>query len=129
MLEIGLHGLAFALTVAVIAGLAKGGKRIGPGSALAAGIALGYAYKRAGDPWAVLSDKAAEITGRIGDEFGAVPAATALALAAFWWYKRPGPLGSTLTGLLLISAAEAANTQLIDKGVSIIGSLVDIVAG
>lgn len=129
MLEIGLHGLAFALTVAVIAAFTKGGKRIGPAGGLAAGIALGYAYKRAGDPWAVLSDKAAEITAKIGDEFGAVPAAVAVALAAFWWYKRPGPLGSVVSGLLLISAAEAANTRLIAKGVSIIGSLVEIVAG
>lgn len=129
MLEIGLHGLAFALTVAVVAALAKGGKRIGPVGGLAAGIALGYAYKRAGDPWTILSDKAAEITGRIGDEFGAVPAAVAIALLGFWWYKRPGPLGSAVTGLLLISAAEAGGTRLLTKAVSIIGSLVEIVAG
>ncbi|WP_043198660.1 hypothetical protein, partial [Streptomyces sp. NRRL WC-3725] len=104
MLEISLHGLAFALTVLVIAALKKSGKKLSSPAALAAGVALGYAYSHTGEPWSVLADKAQQMTASVGDEFGAVPAAVALAIGAWWHYTRPGPLGSVVQGLLLISA-------------------------
>ncbi|GAA2463263.1 hypothetical protein [Streptomyces macrosporus] len=128
MLEIGLHGLAFALTVIVIAGLKKGGKTIPAPASLAAGIALGYAYQHAGDPWSIVAEKAVELNAQIGDEFGAVPAAVAVALLGWWHFARPGLLGSITLGFLALNAASAA-TDLWRKAVSIIGSLLTVITG
>jgi hypothetical protein len=128
VLQIGLQGLSFALTVIVIAALKRGGKSIPAPAALAMGIILGYAYAHTGEPWSILSSKAHEMTGRVGDEFGAVPAAVALAIGGWWHYSRPGPLGSVIQGLLLMSAA-MASSGLARQASDIIGSLVQVVAG
>ncbi|GED89328.1 hypothetical protein [Streptomyces sp. 6-11-2] len=128
MLEIGLQGLAFALTLITIAALKKGGKSFPSPLAFAVGIVLAYVYARAGQPWSILSVKAHDMTGRIGDHFGAVPAAVALGLAGWWHYTRPGAKGSVLQGFLMTSAALAAN-GLLTQVTSMIGSLVQVVAG
>ncbi|MDG9703776.1 hypothetical protein [Streptomyces sp. DH37] len=128
MLQIGMHGLALVLTVITGAALKKGGKTLPPPAGLAIGIALGIAYVKAGDPWAILSEQAGLLTGRIGDEFGTVPAAIALALLGAWHYLRPGLLVSTLMGFLAVTAASAAS-ELWLKLVSIVDSLLTVIAG
>lgn len=128
MLEIGLHGLAFALTLIVIAALKRGGKTLPPAAGLAAGIVLGYVYQRAGDPWSILSDKATQLNAQVGSEFDAVPAAVALAILGWWHFARPGLLGSVILGLLAVTAASAAS-GLLQKATSIVGSLVSVLSG
>ncbi|MFJ8345064.1 hypothetical protein ACIQ9J_01545 [Streptomyces sp. NPDC094153] len=128
MLEIGLQGLALALTIITIAALKKGGKSIPGPAGLFIGIVLAYVYTRAGMPWSVLSVKAHAMTARFGDQFGAAPAAVALAIGGWWHYTRPGLLGSVLQGFLMMSAAMAAS-GLATQVTAMIGSLIQVVAG
>jgi hypothetical protein len=128
MLEIGLQGLAFTLTLITIGALKKGGKSFPTPLAFAVGIVLAYAYARAGQPWGIISGKAHDITMRMGDRFGTVPAAVALGIGGFWHYTRPGPKGSVIQGFLMTSAALAA-TGLITQVTAMLGSIVEVVAG
>ncbi|MFB7461272.1 hypothetical protein [Streptomyces sp. NPDC056188] len=128
MLEIGLQGLAFTLTLITIAALKKGGKSFPTPLAFAIGIVLAYAYAHAGQPWSILSAKAHDLNGRIGDNFDAVPAAVALGLAGFWHYSRPGPKGSVLQGFLMMTAALEAKGFL-TQVTAMAGSLIQVVAG
>ncbi len=128
MLEIGLPGLALALTLTLIGALKKGGKSLPTPAALAVGIVLAYTYARVGEPFSILSDKGAEATAQFGGEFGAVPAAVALGLGGLWHYLRPGPVLSTLFGFLIMTAAAAA-TGFMAKAESILGSLITVFAG
>ncbi|HLL33259.1 MAG TPA: hypothetical protein VK545_05045 [Streptomyces sp.] len=128
MLQIGMHGLAFVLTIATIGAVKKGGKTLPPPAGLVIGMVLAYAYRQAGDPWAVLSDQAAEMNGRIGDEFGVLPAAISLGILAGWHFVRPGLLTSTILGFFALTAASAAS-ELWVKAVSIFGSIITVIAG
>ncbi|MEU1824247.1 hypothetical protein ABZ502_17690 [Streptomyces abikoensis] len=129
MLEIGLHGLAFALTFIVIAALKKGGKSVKSEVGLGMGIILGYAHARAGEPWSILSDKAKHLLSSIGAEVGgASAAAITVAIAGWWWYARPGAKGSVVWGYLLISAAATAS-GLLGKIEGIVGHVATIIAG
>ncbi|MFF2650586.1 hypothetical protein [Streptomyces sp. NPDC058045] len=128
MLEIGLHALAFVLTILVIAALKKGGKSLKGTAALALGIGLGYLYAHTGQPWSILSDKASQILTNVGDEFGAGGAALALAIGGWWHYTRPGPAGSVIQGLLMMTAASTA-TGLMKQATDIIASIVRVIAG
>lgn len=128
MLQIGLQGLAFALTVIALAALKKGGKSFPPPWALAVGIVLAYVYAQVGEPFSILHVKAQEMTGRVGDRFGAVPASVALAIGGWWHYTRPGPKGSVIQGFLMTTAALAA-TGTITQVTSMVGSIVQVVAG
>ncbi|MFB6955477.1 hypothetical protein ACFCYB_00215 [Streptomyces sp. NPDC056309] len=128
MLEIGLQGLALALTLVTIAALKKGGKSFPTPLAFAVGIVLAYAYAHAGQPWSILSAKAHDMNGRIGDHFGAGAAAVALGIAGFWHYSRPGPKGSVLQGFLMMTAALEAR-GLLAQVTAMIGSLIQVVTG
>ncbi|MEV5079393.1 hypothetical protein AB0K74_11365 [Streptomyces sp. NPDC056159] len=128
MLEIGLQGLALALTLVTIAALKKGGKSFPTPLAFVIGIVLAYAYAHAGQPWSILSVKAHDMTARFGDHFGAAPAAVALGIAGWWHYTRPGAKGSVLQGFLMTTAALAAH-GLLTQATAMIGSLVQVVAG
>jgi hypothetical protein len=128
MLQIGLQGLAFALTVIMIAALKKGGKSFPAPLALAVGIVLAYVYAHVGDPFSLLHEKAQEMTSRIGDRFGAVPAAVALGIGGWWHYTRPGPKGSVIQGFLMMTAALGAQ-GLTSQVTSMVGSLVQVLAG
>ncbi|MFJ5151388.1 hypothetical protein ACIQCF_07330 [Streptomyces sp. NPDC088353] len=128
MLEIGLQGLALALTAVTIAALKKGGKSFPAPAAFAVGIVLAYVYARAGQPWSILSVKAHDMTARAGNQFNVVPAAVALAIGGWWHYSRPGPKGSVLQGFLMTTAAMAA-PGLVSQATAMLGSLVQVVAG
>lgn len=128
MLQIGLQGLAFALTVITIAALKRGGKSFPAPVALAVGIILAYVYAQVGDPFSVLHEKAQEMTTRVGDRFGTVPAAVALGIGGWWHFTRPGAKGSVIQGFLMTTAALAA-TGLMAQVTSMVGSIVQVVAG
>lgn len=128
MLQIGLQGLAFTLTMIMIGALKKGGKSFPAPLAFAVGIVLAYTYAKAGQPWGIIAGKGHDITMRMGDRFGAVPAAVALGIGGFWHYTRPGPKGSVIQGFLMTSAALAAS-GLITQVTAMVGSLVEVVAG
>ena len=128
MLEIGLHGLSLLLTVVVIAAAKKGGNTIPAPGGYAAGMVLAYCYARTGDPWSILSDKAAQMTTTAGDEFGVSAAAVALTIAGLWWYTRPKLVLSIVLGLLTMTAAEASSGTWAQIA-SIFGSFINILAG
>jgi hypothetical protein len=128
MLEIGLNGLALALTAVMIAALKRGGKQFPSALALVVGVVLAYTYAHVGQPWSILSVKAHDMTARFGDHFGAAPAAVALAIGGWWHYTRPGPKGSVIQGFLMTNAALAA-TGLMTQATEMVGSLVQVVAG
>lgn len=128
MLEIGLNGLALALTAVTIAALKRGGKQFPSALALAVGVILAYTYAHVGQPWSILSVKAHDIDTRIGDRFGAGPAAVALAIAGWWHYTRPGPKGSVIQGFLMTNAALVA-TGLLAQFAAMVGSIVQVIAG
>lgn len=128
MLEIGLNGLALALTAVTIAALKKGGKSFPSALALAVGIILAYTYAHVGQPWSILSAKAHDIDTRIGDRFGAGSAAVALAIGGWWHFTRPGAKGSVIQGFLMTTAGLAA-TGLMMEATGMVGSIVEVIAG
>lgn len=128
MLQIGLQGLAFALTIIMLGALKRGGKSFPAPLALAVGIVLAYVYAQVGEPFSILHVKAQEMTGRIGDRFGAAPAAVALGIGGWWHYTRPGAKGSVIQGFLMTTAALAA-TGLVTQATAMVGSIVQVVAG
>lgn len=128
MLEIGLHGLSFLLTVVVIVSAVSGGKSISGTAGYMAGMILAYCYARTGSPWNILSDKAGQMTATAGSEFNAPMAAVALACFAIWHYRRPKVIISFVLGLLTMSAAEASSGTWAELA-SILGSFISILAG
>lgn len=123
-----MHGAALVLTVLLIAALKKGGKTIPAIGGLVAGALLAYFYSHAGDPWTIAHAQGAKMRDNLGDEVGAVPAALALAILAWWQFAQPKVRMSTLYGFMLMVCAQAAD-GLWTRAVSAIGSIVRVVTG